>query len=113
MIRAGLIALSIACVAAATPQNQPASRPRGSPDAFRGEDGLVRAYQLILDARFDDLDTALRRACGPAPIEACQVLDATALWWRIQLDPDSRGRRVLGRCGSRHRVDRSLGGARP
>ena len=90
MIRAGLIALSIAFVAAATPQNQPASRAQGSPDAFRGEDGLVRAYQLILDARFDGLDTALRRACGPAPIEACQVLEATALWWRIQLDPDSR-----------------------
>lgn len=90
MIRAGLIALSIAFVAAATPQNQPASRAQGSTDAFRGEDGLVRAYQLILDARFDALDAALRRACGPAPIEACQVLEATALWWRIQLDPDSR-----------------------
>ncbi len=32
----------------------------------------------------------LRRACGPAPPEACNVLEATALWWRIQLDPESR-----------------------
>src|SRR4029453_1972875 len=26
----------------------------------------------------------------PAPPEACDVLEATALWWRIQLDPESR-----------------------
>ena len=58
--------------------------------ALRGEDGLVRAYDFILDARFDQVDAELRRACGPAPPEACDVLDATALWWRILLDPESR-----------------------
>jgi tetratricopeptide (TPR) repeat protein len=58
--------------------------------AIRGESGLVRAYDLIFDARFDAFDAELARACGPAPVEACHVLDATALWWRIQLDPDSR-----------------------
>ncbi|MGH9329594.1 MAG: hypothetical protein ACRD09_04060, partial [Vicinamibacterales bacterium] len=31
----------------------------------------------------------LRRGEGPAPAEACDVLRATALWWRIQLDPYS------------------------
>lgn len=67
---------------------------------LRGIDGLVRAYDDILDARFDQVEPELRRACGPfdshpvplggpAPPEACQVLAATALWWRIQLDPDS------------------------
>ena len=70
---------------------------------LRGESGLVRAYDFILEARFDQVDAELRRACdapaestdtssngGEAPPEACNVLDATALWWRIQLDPDSR-----------------------
>jgi len=59
--------------------------------ALRGEDGLVRAYEFILDSRFDQVDSELRRACGPAPPEACNVLDATALWWRIQLDPENHG----------------------
>jgi hypothetical protein len=57
---------------------------------LRGEAGLIRAYDFILEARFDQVDAELRRACGPAPPEACHVLDATALWWRILLDPESR-----------------------
>ena len=76
---------------------------------LRGEAALVRAYDFILDARFDQVDAELRRACGEdaapgraepvppvrvaaatAPAEACDVLEATALWWRIQLDPASR-----------------------
>jgi hypothetical protein len=56
---------------------------------LRGEDTLARAYEFILEARFDQVDAELRRACGPAPPEACNVLEATALWWRIQLDPES------------------------
>jgi tetratricopeptide (TPR) repeat protein len=57
---------------------------------LRGIDGLIRAYDFILEARFDQVDAELRKACGPAPREACEVLAATALWWRIQLDPSSR-----------------------
>ena len=70
---------------------------------LRGEAVLVRAYDFILEARFDQVDAELRRACGngrstgeiashraAAPPEACDVLEATALWWRIQLDPESR-----------------------
>jgi tetratricopeptide (TPR) repeat protein len=60
------------------------------PRMFEGEDGLVRVYDQILDARFEKIGAELKRACGLAPQEACDVLDATALWWRIQLDPDSR-----------------------
>jgi tetratricopeptide (TPR) repeat protein len=56
---------------------------------LRGVDGLIRAYESILEARFDDVDTDLSRACPPAPREACAVLAVTALWWRIQLDPES------------------------
>lgn len=55
-----------------------------------GAPALTRVYDLILDADFDAVPDELERACGPAPAEACLVLAATALWWRIQLDPDSR-----------------------
>src|SRR5205085_10832735 len=54
-----------------------------------GVDGLVRVYDYILDAQFDQADAELQRACGPAPREACEVLGAIATWWRIQLDPAS------------------------
>ncbi len=63
--------------------------PAGRPGELTGVDGLVRVYDYILDAQFDQADAELQRACGPAPREACDVLDATATWWRIQLDPAS------------------------
>jgi tetratricopeptide (TPR) repeat protein len=95
MSHAGVPWLLVGLLAAATAQTRPAVRPMPEAPApiVRGEAGLVRAYDLILDARFGELEAELRRACGPAPaanIEACHVLDATALWWRIQLDPHSR-----------------------
>ncbi len=71
------------CITMITGSAAPASRQ------LRGAEGLVRAYDFILDARFDQVEPELRKACGPAPREACDVLAATALWWRIQLDPDS------------------------
>jgi len=69
--------------------------PGGEPPAqaapqLRGVDGLVRAYDSILEARFDQVDAELRKACPPAPVEACDLMAATALWWRIQMDPRSR-----------------------
>jgi tetratricopeptide (TPR) repeat protein len=60
------------------------------PADLRGLDGLARVYDTILDARFDQVRAELRRACGPAPAEACDVLAATAVWWQILLDPESR-----------------------
>lgn len=68
----------------------PAPEARRQPVSLRGSDLLAKVYDLILDADFEPIDAALKRACGPAPVEACQVLEATALWWRIQLDPHSR-----------------------
>lgn len=67
-----------------------AAPPAAAPRDLRGIAGLARAYDFILEARFDQVEAELRRACGPAPVEACDVLSATALWWRIQLDPESR-----------------------
>ncbi len=51
---------------------------------------IARAYDLILDADFDQLNSTLPAVCPPAPIVACQGLEALGLWWRIQLDPDNR-----------------------
>jgi tetratricopeptide (TPR) repeat protein len=76
-------------------QRRPAGRgvqapaPERAP-LIRGEDALARVYDFILDARFDQVDAELSRACGPAPVEACDLLTATALWWRILVDPLNR-----------------------
>jgi hypothetical protein len=64
--------------------------PTASSRQLQGVEGLARAYDAILDARFDQVGAELGRACGPAPAEACDVLAATAVWWRIQLDYESR-----------------------
>jgi tetratricopeptide (TPR) repeat protein len=91
MTRAAPLVLSIALLLAPAWQRRPVPPVPAAQAAhtFVGEEGLIRSYDLILDARFDDVAASLRRACGPAPPEACQVLEATALWWQIQLDPDS------------------------
>jgi hypothetical protein len=57
---------------------------------LKGADALVRVYDFILDARFDQAEAELQRACGVAPREACDVLASTVTWWRILLDPESR-----------------------
>ena len=73
-------------------RGRPAAPPPAPdrPALIRGEESLARAYDFILDARFDQVDAELHRACGPAPPEACEVLSATALWWRILIDPLNR-----------------------
>lgn len=84
---------ALLCVALLVPPSPAASPPAAASGATRqlqGGDALARVYDVILDARFDQVDAELRRACGPAPQEACDVLDATAVWWQILLDPDSR-----------------------
>jgi hypothetical protein len=79
------ILLAAAHLAAGDGSDQPIHRE------LRGQNALIRAYDFILEARFDQVDAELHRACaGSAPPEACEVLEATALWWRIQLDPEGR-----------------------
>ncbi|MBM3820753.1 MAG: hypothetical protein FJW14_17300, partial [Acidimicrobiia bacterium] len=57
-----------------------------------GAPGLARAYDAVLDARFDEVPALLEQACPPAPEEACRLLDTVNLWWQIQLDPQSTAR---------------------
>jgi hypothetical protein len=74
---------------------------------LRGADALVRVYDAILDARFDQIEAELQRACGPAPEEACEVLRATALWWRILIDPDNRSLDDDFSAGVEHAIART------
>jgi tetratricopeptide (TPR) repeat protein len=84
----GLLARLTGAVIAALVLAWPVGGQSPAPAArFTGLTDLRTAYDLILDAQFDDAARAIGRACGPAPVEACQVLGATRLWWRILQDP--------------------------
>jgi len=51
---------------------------------------LAAVYDSILAAQFDRVDAQLKQACPPAPAEACQSLAVVAVWWQIQIAPDSK-----------------------
>lgn len=53
---------------------------------------LIKAYDLILEARFDEAQQQLKSACPPAPRPACDVIAAVSDYWRLLLDPDETGR---------------------
>lgn len=53
---------------------------------------LARAYELILDARFEDAGRQLEQACPPAPSPGCDVIAAVAEYWRLLLDPEDTSR---------------------
>jgi tetratricopeptide (TPR) repeat protein len=55
---------------------------------LRGADAVAKVYDAILDADFERAEKLTAQTCPPAPLEACQVLDATRLLWTIQLDPE-------------------------
>jgi tetratricopeptide (TPR) repeat protein len=68
-----------------------AAVPAGAAELTSPE-ALVKAYELILDARFDDAERQLKAACPPAPAPACQVLGAVNDYWRLLLDPEDTSR---------------------
>jgi tetratricopeptide (TPR) repeat protein len=51
-------------------------------------ESLVRAYDLILEARFDDAERQLKAACPPAPQPACAVIGAVNDYWRLLMNPE-------------------------
>jgi tetratricopeptide (TPR) repeat protein len=65
---------------------------------------VARVYDAILDARFEEVGPLAARTCPPVPVEACQLLEAVAIWWRIQLAPHDRSRDAAFRT----RVDGAL-----
>jgi tetratricopeptide (TPR) repeat protein len=48
----------------------------------------MSAYDLILDARFDEADRQLKTACPPAPQPACDVIGSVNAYWRLLLNPE-------------------------
>jgi tetratricopeptide (TPR) repeat protein len=48
----------------------------------------MKAYELILDARFDEADRQLKSACPPAPQPACDVIGAVNDYWRLLVNPE-------------------------
>lgn len=55
-------------------------------------EGLAQAYELILDARFDEGERQLKTACPPAPQPACAVLGAVGDYWRLLINPEDISR---------------------
>jgi tetratricopeptide (TPR) repeat protein len=50
---------------------------------------VAKAYDLVLDARFDQIDGQLTQACGPAPPTSCEVLRAVSQYWQLLFDPEN------------------------
>ena len=65
---------------------------------------LVKAYELILDARFPEAERQLKQACPPAPLPACEVIAAVADYWRLLLDPED----ASGDVALMRRIDTSI-----
>ena len=75
------------------------SAPQIDAAGLTSPEPLAKAYELILDARFDEAHRQLQQACPPAPRAACQVLDAVADYWQILLDEHdtSRDAQLIGK----------------
>ena len=67
------------------------SQPAGA-SGLTAPEPLAKAYELILDARFDEAEGQLKQACPPAPAPACEVIGAVADYWRLLLDPENTSR---------------------
>jgi tetratricopeptide (TPR) repeat protein len=82
------MALVTVAVAAAIASSVPRAAAQGS--GLTGGEQVARAYDAILDARFDEVTPLLTSTCPPAPAEACQLLAVVSMWWQIQQDPPQR-----------------------
>ena len=85
----------LCCIAAAT---------RADAAGLTSPESLVAAYELILDARFDDAERQLNQSCPPAPGPACDALRAVAEYWRVLLDPENTSRDA----GLMQRIDAAI-----
>ena len=86
----GLFVVALSCVLGALPSRVDAARQ--SAGGLTGATQLIRAYDAIFDARFDQVPGILAQACPPAPHEACQLVDVLSRWWQIQIDPANTSR---------------------
>jgi tetratricopeptide (TPR) repeat protein len=92
--QAGALVLACAGCLLSAPERPGGAEPP-SPAAVKGlthGPALARAFDLVYDADFAAAEVELKRACGPAPAQACDVLAVAAQWWRLYLDIDDRTR---------------------
>jgi tetratricopeptide (TPR) repeat protein len=63
---------------------------------------LMKVYDLILDARFDEAERQLRSTCPPSPQPACEVMGAVNDYWRLLPNPadTSRDAALLARINA-------------
>jgi tetratricopeptide (TPR) repeat protein len=83
-------ALAVITVAAAAVFASSVPRAAGQGSGLTGGEQVARAYDTILDARFEALNPLLRSTCPPAPADVCQLLAVVSVWWQIQQDPLQR-----------------------
>ena len=105
-------ALAIAVLTASSEVHGQKPHPQDS--SFTAVDALAQVYDYILDARFDQADAELERACGPAPLRRLRRPRRNR---HLVADPDrSREPALDGEFSDRrrrgHRLLRSVGGAR-
>ena len=74
-----LVAVCATCLSATSAREAPQTGISAAPE-------VARAYDLILDANFEELTKVLPAICPPAPSVACRGLESLSLWWQIQLD---------------------------
>jgi tetratricopeptide (TPR) repeat protein len=96
-VTAAAACLTFALVAAA---GAAAQRP-----ALTGGAQLARAYDAVMDARFEDLPGLLAGTCPPAAPEACRLMEVVGLWWQIQLDPHNTSRDAAFQAGADAAID--------
>jgi len=60
--------------------------------ALTSPEPLIKTYELILDARFDEAERQLKSSCPPAPQPACDVIGAVNDYWRLLLTPEDTSR---------------------
>jgi tetratricopeptide (TPR) repeat protein len=63
-----------------------ASRASGA--GLTSPEPLVKTYELILEARFDEAERQLKSSCPPAPQPACDVIGAVNDYWRLLPNPE-------------------------
>jgi len=76
--------------------------PRVSAAGLTSPEPLVKAYELTLEARFDEAERQLKSSCPPAPQPACDVIGAVNDYWRLLPNPEdtSRDTALLGRINA-------------
>jgi tetratricopeptide (TPR) repeat protein len=87
-----LTAFETATVQAAGPGFGSHARLPSMGPGLTAPEPLGKAYELILDARFEEAERQLKQPCGAAPPTACDVIGAVSDYWQLLLDAENTTR---------------------